>query len=141
MQLRILHQDERLVAIDKPSGFHVHPPEDTRHRIPRHLNCLHLLRKQIGSYLYPVHRLDGATSGVLLFALDREAAAHVQVQFRERQVTKHYVALVRGWLDDRGAIDSPLSGAESLTEYSCLARVRLRLPSENIRAHVIRSYR
>lgn len=125
MQFRILHQDERLVAIDKPPGFHVHPPEDQRHRIPRNLNCLFLLKKQIGSYLYPVHRLDGATSGVLLYALDPEAAAHIQSQFQQKTITKRYVAVVRGWMDDQGLIDSPLGGAESQTTYTCLARVEL----------------
>jgi tRNA pseudouridine65 synthase len=127
MRFRILHHDERLVAIDKPPGFHVHPPEDQRHRIPRGANCLFLLRKQIGSYLYPVHRLDGATSGVLLFALDAEAASKVQAQFRERTVSKRYVALVRGWTETEGEqqIDSPLSGMESATSYTTLARVEL----------------
>ncbi len=118
MQFRVIYQDSRLIAIDKPAGFHVHPPEDQRHQIPRSKNCLFLLRKQISSYLYPVHRLDGATSGVLLFALDAEAAAHIQAQFRERSVEKTYVAVVRGWVETEGRIETPVSGSDALTHYS-----------------------
>jgi tRNA pseudouridine65 synthase len=125
MQLRILYQDERIVAVDKPSGFHVHPPEDERHRIARGSNCLFLLRRQIGSYLYPVHRLDGATSGVLLFALDGEAAAALQQQFQNREITKIYFAMVRGWTDAEGRIESPLSGAESVTHFTRIATTEL----------------
>src|SRR6185437_1970219 len=92
MQFRILYQDERLVAIEKPAGFHVHPPEDSRHRISSRVNCLHLLRKQIDRYLYPVHRIDGATSGTLIFALDSESARNIQEQFKSRIVSKVYFA-------------------------------------------------
>ena len=125
MHLRILYQDERLVAIDKPAGFHVHPPEDERHRISRSTNCLQLLRKQISSYLYPVHRLDGATSGVLLFALDREAAANIQTQFQSREIAKTYYAVVRGWVEPAGKIEYALNEMESSTSFSRIATVEL----------------
>lgn len=116
------------MAIDKPAGFHVHPPEDTRHRIPRGTNCLFLLRRQIDRYLYPVHRLDGATSGVLLFALDSDSAANVQMQFRNQEVQKTYFAIARGWVETSGVIDSPLSDMESKTRYERVAQIELSFP-------------
>jgi tRNA pseudouridine65 synthase len=122
MRFRILYQDNRLVAIDKPAGFQVHPPEDQRHRISNSLNCLHLLRKQIGTYLYPVHRLDGATSGVLLFALDQTMAAEIQRQFQEREISKTYFALVRGWVEGEGSIRAPLSGVPCETAFQCVGQ-------------------
>ena len=57
---------------------------------------MQLLRDQIGQHVYPVHRLDKGTSGVLLFALDRATAATLSRQFEEQAVRKRYVAVVRG---------------------------------------------
>jgi tRNA pseudouridine65 synthase len=124
-RLRILYQDEDLVAIEKPSGFHVHPPEDQRHRISQAVNCLAILRKQIDRYLYPVHRLDGATSGVLLFALSAEAASRVQSQFQSQGIRKTYFAVVRGWVEPEGVIDSALDDAPSRTSFSRLGTLEL----------------
>ena len=134
MTFRVLYQDEHLVAIDKPAGFYVHPPEDGGHRISRNSNCLFLLRKQTGKYLYPVHRLDRATSGVLLFAFTLEAASHLSEQFRKREIRKSYYAVVRGWTDNEGTFNSELTEDKSqesksaTTLYSSLARVELPNP-------------
>lgn len=57
-----------------------------------------LLRDQLGQYVYPVHRLDRPTSGVLLFALDSNSAHLLSQAFEQRQVKKVYWAVVRGWL-------------------------------------------
>ena len=108
LSFRILYQDPHWVAIEKPAGFHVHPPEDSTHRIPAGLNCVQVLRKQLNTYLYPVHRLDRATSGVLIFALSSESARSLSQQFRDRSVRKVYYCVVRGWVEDGGVIDSPL---------------------------------
>ena len=134
MNFRVLYQDDHLIAIDKPAGFYVHPPEDGAHRISRNTNCLFLLRKQIEKYLYPVHRLDRATSGVLLFALTPEAAGHLSGQFRNRQVQKCYYAVVRGWTDSAGKITSELKEDEldeakrATTLYSSVAQIELPNP-------------
>ncbi|MBP7866309.1 MAG: pseudouridylate synthase [Acidobacteria bacterium] len=103
----MLHQDEHLIAVHKPAGFHVHPPE-SGHLIPDGANCLKLLRKQADRYLYPVHRLDRATSGVLLFALDPVSARDLMRQFDAGEVEKTYYAVVRGWPPETGVIDDPL---------------------------------
>ena len=103
--LPILYQDEHIVIIDKPSGLLVHrsliDKRETRF-------ALQMTRDQIGQYVYPVHRLDKPTSGVLVIALSSEVAAQLTEQFTQKQVSKKYVALVRGYTDDNGTIDYPL---------------------------------
>ncbi|WP_448549293.1 tRNA pseudouridine(65) synthase TruC [Thalassotalea fusca] len=104
-ELNILFQDEHLVAIDKPAGLFVH-----RSYLDRHEKyfALQLLRDQLGQYVYPLHRLDRPTSGVLLFALNEETARKMGKIFEEKQIQKEYFALTRGHLIDSGVIDHPL---------------------------------
>jgi tRNA pseudouridine65 synthase len=106
---RILYQDEHFVAVDKPYGIHVHPPEDESHRIPKNQNGLALLRDQLGRYVYPVHRLDRSTSGVLFYALDSESAGKLAGLFARRETEKTYYALVRGHAPETGEVNSPLA--------------------------------
>ena len=103
--LEIIYQDDYLVAINKPSGLLVH-----RSMIDRHETrfAIQLLRDQIGQRVYPTHRLDKPTSGVLLFALAPENAKHVTRQFENRTTSKHYIAVVRGHTKPEGVIDYPL---------------------------------
>ena len=97
--LEIVHQDEWLVAINKPAGLLVH-----RSRIDVRATefALQQLRDQIQQPVFPVHRIDRPTSGVLLFALDRSIAAAVSKQFEQRTVEKSYHAIVRGFLAEDG---------------------------------------
>lgn len=104
--LRILHQDAALVAIDKPAGLLVHPSALDAHES---LTALGLLREQLGAPVWPLHRLDKATSGVLLFARTRESASAWGAAFEAGHVRKHYLALVRGWPAEAGEIDQPLA--------------------------------
>src|SRR4051812_28671633 len=75
VKFEILYQDPDIVAIHKPSGFHVHQPEFPRRAVSTSVVCLNQLRNQLGQWVYPVHRLDVATSGVLLFALNQQTAS------------------------------------------------------------------
>jgi len=111
--LTILYQDEYLIAVDKPAGLFVHRSFMDKNEI---YFALQLVRDQIGKYVYPVHRLDRPTSGVLLFALTQEVAQKMneafasksnEVNIRENstqeaytntELTKTYFALVRGHL-------------------------------------------
>lgn len=104
--LEILYQDEHLVAIHKPSGLLVH-----RSALDAHEErfAVQLLRDQLGRHVHPVHRLDKGTSGVLVFALDRDTAGRLATQFETRAVRKQYVAIVRGHPAEAGTIDHPLS--------------------------------
>ena len=104
-QLPIIYRDEHLVAVDKPSGLLVHRSPIDRYETRF---ALQLLRDQIGQRVYPVHRLDKPTSGVLLFALSSEVARAVSEQFATHSVVKSYLAVVRGWCPTEGVIDHPL---------------------------------
>ena len=104
-ELEILYRDACLIAINKSSGLLVHKsPIDRRET----RFALQLLRDQIGAYVYPVHRLDKPTSGVLLFALDKETAHDMALSFRTHEVQKEYLAVVRGYVEEQGLIDYPL---------------------------------
>lgn len=104
--LDILYRDDHLIAINKPAGLLVH-----RSNIDRHETrfALQLLRDQIGQRVFPLHRLDKPTSGVLLFALNSECARIVGLQFERDEIHKRYLAIVRGWPLESGEIDHPLS--------------------------------
>ncbi|NDP48343.1 MAG: pseudouridylate synthase, partial [Sulfuriferula multivorans] len=91
--LPIIYRDDSLIAIHKPAGLLVHRSVLDRHETRF---ALQILRDQIGQKVYPVHRLDKGTSGVLLFALDREVGRLLSSQFEHGQVTKRYIAVVRG---------------------------------------------
>ncbi|TXS92945.1 pseudouridylate synthase [Parahaliea maris] len=103
--LPVIYRDEQLVAINKPSGLLVH-----RSLIDRRETrfALQLVRDQIGQRVYPVHRLDKPTSGVLLFALDSGTARTLSTAFEERRVGKEYLAVVRGYCPEAGTIDHPI---------------------------------
>jgi tRNA pseudouridine65 synthase len=104
--LEIIHRDEHLIAIHKPSGLLVHRTVLDRHETRF---AVQLLRDQIGQYVHPVHRLDRGTSGVLLFALDKEIGKQVSAQFEAQQVDKTYFAVVRGHPPESGIIEHSLS--------------------------------
>ncbi|MFG6487004.1 pseudouridine synthase [Roseateles sp. BYS78W] len=107
MTLTVLHVDEHLVAIDKPPGLLVHRTQLAAHEDEA---ALQLLRDQLGRPVWPVHRLDRGTSGVLLFALSAEIASLLGAMFEQGRMTKSYLALVRGWpAEDEGLVDHPLA--------------------------------
>jgi len=141
LSLSILYQDEHLVAVNKPSGLLVHRTNLDRHETEI---AMHLVRDQLGQWVYPFHRLDKATSGVLLFALDKETARRLTQSFTDGRVTKSYLAVVRGFTKEGERIDYPLReiadkmarqnadrdkpGKEAVTEYRRLAVVELPHP-------------
>jgi tRNA pseudouridine65 synthase len=125
---RIIHRDDWLCAIDKPCDIMVH---HSRLGTDRRF-VVQLLRDQLGQKVWPVHRLDRATSGVLLFALDRDTASAVGKQFMAQTVAKRYLAVARGWVAEAGEIDHPLKkdnrsdeGRQARTRYRRLATSEL----------------
>jgi tRNA pseudouridine65 synthase len=120
--LEILYQDDAIVAINKPHGLLVH-----RSPIAADASefAIQLLRDQIGQKVFPVHRLDRKTSGVLLFALNDEVNSIMQEAFRNKKVEKKYCTLVRGFTPESGTIDYALTREdgkvqEAVTHYSRL---------------------
>jgi tRNA pseudouridine65 synthase len=104
--LDILYLDDYLAIVHKPAGWLVHrtPLDKGETRF-----VLQTLRDQIGQHVWPVHRLDKGTSGVLLFALDAETARTLGQAFESGQgLQKTYHAIVRGWPAELGLIDHAL---------------------------------
>ena len=131
--LDILYRDEYLIAINKPHGLLVH-----RSSIAADVEefALQLLRDQVGQAVYPAHRLDRKTGGVLLFAFDKQTEIAMQKQFTANLVRKKYVAIVRGHTPDTEDVDYPLrkeNGTlqEAFTTYKTLNRAELDVPFGN----------
>ena len=104
--LEVLYRDEYLVAINKPEGLLVHRSQLDKFETQ---NAMHLLRDQLNQWVYPVHRLDKPTSGILLFALNEEIARAIGEQFEQGEIQKQYLAIVRGFVEPSGIIDHPLA--------------------------------
>ncbi len=128
--LRILFQDDHFVAVHKPPGLLVH-----RTRISQDQEfLLQRLRKQLKQKLYPVHRLDRATAGVIVFALSSEAARLFSTLIQERQIRKIYLAIVRGYTPESGTIEHPLKKdgvgvlQEAVSHYRRLTTAELNIP-------------
>jgi len=103
--MEILYLDDHIVTVTKPAGLLVHRSAVDRRETT---SALQLTRDRIGRRVYPVHRLDRPTSGVLIFALSPEMATVLGTAFATRQVEKRYIVVVRGIVPDEGTIDYPL---------------------------------
>ncbi|RZK81826.1 MAG: pseudouridylate synthase [Pedobacter sp.] len=128
--LEIVYQDDHLIAINKPHGLLVH-----RSSIANDAKefALQLLRDQIGRHVSPVHRLDRKTGGLLLFAFDKEVEIALHQKFMNGEVTKKYLAILRGHSPDSLDIDYPLmkeNGAiqDAFTSFITLNRTELDVP-------------
>lgn len=128
--LDILYRDEYLIAINKPHGLLVH-----RSSIANDASefALQLLRDQIGQPVYPAHRLDRKTGGILLFSLDKETDKKTQPLFQDKKMDKRYLAVLRGYCPDEGIIDYPLlkengTAQDAITHYKRLATAEIDVP-------------
>lgn len=101
--LVILYEDDDLVIIDKPAGLLSVPG-----RLPEHHDSAYLRVVERFPNAKITHRLDMATSGILMFAKHRDAEVAVSKMFQARTVNKNYIALVQGRLEGQGCVDVPL---------------------------------
>lgn len=101
----IVFLDECLVAVNKPAGLLVHPSFLDNAETE---TAMKQTRDLLGRWVYPVHRLDKPTSGILIFALSSEMARLLTAAFTERSVSKEYLAVVRGYTNEAETIDYPL---------------------------------
>jgi tRNA pseudouridine65 synthase len=115
----LLHVDEHVVVANKPSGLLVHRGWDDDDDV-----ALFRVRDAIGQRVHPIHRLDRGTSGALLFARTKEAAATLTRAFEEGDVDKEYLALVRGVAPDEGVIDHPIPRSEGGPRVHAVTRFR-----------------
>jgi tRNA pseudouridine65 synthase len=122
--LEILAQGSDWLAVNKPAGVAVHPSHFSGQFKG---TVVQRLRQQLKQPVHAVHRLDSATSGVLLMALDAKSAARLSLFFSQRLVDKRYLAIARGWPSAQ-TIDHALTSSKgkkqsARTELRPLARI------------------
>lgn len=127
--LEIIYQDEVMVIINKPNGLLVHRSSMAADASEF---AIQVLRDQIGQKVYPVHRLDRKTSGLLVFALNEEVNKLLQMAFMNRFVEKKYLALVRGFIAEKGTIDYALTNEsgkvqEAITHFQLLQQFEIEI--------------
>ncbi len=128
--LEILYQDEYLVAINKPNGLLVH-----RSPIAADASefALQIVRDMLGRHVYPIHRLDRKTSGVLLFALDSVSARAFQQAMESDHAQKRYLAIVRGYFPGEINLNHPLTNDDGKTQeaetlFRCIKTTEIEIP-------------
>ncbi len=128
--LEIIYQDEYMVVINKPHGLLVHKSTIAADATEF---AMQKLRDQIHKKVFPVHRIDRKTSGILLFGLSSDAAKNIQAQLEDNNTQKTYLAIVRGHFPDQIDVDYPLTNdsgkvQEAFTSFKTLKRTELDIP-------------
>lgn len=134
----ILFEDDYLVVVNKPAGLLVHKSAIDKHETEF---LLQQLRDRLGCHLFPVHRLDKPTSGVIAFAKDPETASGLQAVLAHHSSKKCYLLLCRGFVAEEGVIDHPLKpiadfkrarkkiqdkpAQDAVTHFQCLAQAEI----------------
>jgi tRNA pseudouridine65 synthase len=132
----LLFRDESIVVVDKPAGMPTHSalPLCRAPALTPPSTALRAVRAALGTWVYPAHRLDAATSGALAFGLTPAAGRELAQLFARREVKKTYAAIVRGFMPAEGVIDRPLVNhatgktQEAVTRFRALAQVELPWP-------------
>lgn len=120
--IQILFQDPYILAVHKPNNILVHHSVMANNQLEEK-SLVQLLHDELEAKYYPIHRLDRKTSGIILFAKQKEYVREFQELFINNQIQKTYVGLVRGFIPEEGKIDSPVKGRdanvhkEALTYY------------------------
>jgi tRNA pseudouridine65 synthase len=127
MKLKVVHRDGQLLAVHKPAGMATYQESSSKPDSPiAEMGCKEQLEEQLTQRLFPVHRIDADTEGLVLFALDSKTAAALIRLFKEQQVQKTYLAWCTGTLPSQGKIQTPLRKPKSdhresaLTEFERL---------------------
>jgi tRNA pseudouridine65 synthase len=130
MQLEVIYEDDVLITINKPHGLLVH-----RSSLAKDAEefALQLVRDYLGERIFPFHRLDRKTGGVLVFAKNSDVAREMQSVFSEQETNKTYHAIVRGFFPDEIRVNHPLANLkgvlqEAETYFRCLAQFELDIP-------------
>ncbi|MBQ20734.1 MAG: pseudouridine synthase [Flavobacteriales bacterium] len=130
--IEIVYEDDLLVVVNKPNNYLIHQSHYARNITETTL--LEFLQQQLGFPLFPVHRLDRKTSGILLLVKDKSFVAPFQALFTNNRITKKYFAIVRGFSPPAGKIDSPVKNDDTgvykaaLTHYTTVSSIELDIP-------------
>jgi tRNA pseudouridine65 synthase len=112
MNIPIIFQDEDIVVVHKPANLLVHKFSESTDKV----FLLQLVRDQVKQYLYPIHRLDRAVSGLVLFGLKPENVAMMQEYWHNEETIKEYVTLCRGQIPLEGVLEFPLSNDKGVIQ-------------------------
>ena len=112
MNVSILYEDDYIVCASKPNNVVVHHAHHSRN-VADEASLLQLLQEQCGEKMFPIHRLDRKTSGILLLAKKSEYVAKFQELFMNNQIQKTYYGIVRGHAPETKIIDSPVKGRDA----------------------------
>ena len=133
MSLEIIFEDEYILCVNKPNNVLVHHAHLSRN-VADEDSLLQLIEAQKALKVYPIHRLDRKTSGIILLAKHKEYIADFQSLFTNNTIQKTYYGVVRGFSPESKVIDSPVKGRDSkvhkdaLTELKTLAKITLNIP-------------
>jgi len=137
----ILYEDQYIVAVNKPNNILVHHSKMANNRIGE-LSLVQMLYSEFGQKYFPIHRLDRKTSGIVLFAKQKEFILSFQKLFIENLIQKTYYGIVRGFTQEKGIIDSDVKGRDAqkyksaLTEFQTISQIE-----SNIAVHPYKSSR
>jgi len=133
MSLEIIFEDEKIICVNKPNNVLVHHAFLSRN-VADEDSLLQLIENEFQIKVYPIHRLDRKTSGLILLAKEKEFVSKFQELFIEKEIQKTYFGIVRGHSPETKTIDSPVKGRdanvhkEALTYLKTLANVTLDIP-------------
>lgn len=130
--IEIIYDDEYIIAVNKPNNYLIHNSHYARNI--QEPTLIDVLTEQLGYSPYPLHRLDRKTSGVIILAKDKSYISSFQPLFQEEAISKTYCAVVRGFTEPQGSVDTPVKNddtgvyKDALTHYETLQRIELDIP-------------
>lgn len=133
MKVTIIYEDDYCLAVNKPNNVLVHHAKHSRN-VSEELSLLQIIENHIQLKVYPIHRLDRKTSGILLLAKEKEYVSEFQDLFTRNTIQKTYYGIVRGFSPENKIIDSPVKGRdakvykEALTHLKTLNNITLDIP-------------
>ncbi|TXD50708.1 pseudouridine synthase [Polaribacter sp. IC063] len=133
MNLEIIFEDEYIICVNKPNNILVHHAFLSRN-VSDEDSLLQLIDKELHIKVYPIHRLDRKTSGMILMAKEKEFVSKFQELFTAKEIQKTYYGVVRGFSPETKIIDSPVKGRdanvhkEALTHLKTLENITLNIP-------------
>lgn len=133
MKLEVIFEDEYFICVSKPNNVLVHHAYHSRN-VADEESLLQLIKNETDLKVYPIHRLDRKTSGVILLAKQKEFVSKFQELFTNNKIQKIYFGVVRGFSPDTKTIDSPVKGRdanvhkEALTYLKTINNITLNIP-------------
>ena len=123
MNLEIIFEDAYIICVNKPNNVLVHHAFLSRN-VGDEDSLLQLIDKELQLKVYPIHRLDRKTSGMILMAKEKEFVSKFQELFTAKEIQKTYFGVVRGFSPDTKIIDSPVKGRDANVHKEALTHLK-----------------